>query len=54
MLKREFNKAKNTVTEKLSNEFCYRFKVNDSLKAINLALPLVDLLNEREMSHQEA
>ena len=54
MLKGELNKAKNIVTEKLPNELYYGFKVNDSLKAMNLVSPSVDLLNEREISHQEA
>ena len=39
--------------KKLLNELCYRFEVNDNLKAMNPALPPVDLLNEREISHQE-
>ena len=53
MLKRELNKAKNIATRKLPNKLCYRFKVNDSLKAMNPVLPLVDLLNKREMSYQK-
>ena len=41
-------------TGKSPNKLCYGFEVNDSLKAMNLVSPPVDLLNERETSYQKA